>query len=174
MAVQGSSIWLSVSETSSTHANQTLLHSSDGGNSFSAQQSPCSTGLGGTLTASSARVLWATCPTGTLGSAHRSKDAGASWESLNVGHEIANSSQLAPASATSAVLATGDQAQLLRTTDAGASFAVVQPVGAGSWGQIEFGDALHGYALRVDGQGSDESVYTTDDGGATWHKISVN
>src|SRR5581483_8647099 len=128
MAVNGSQLWLSVSDTAAAHPKQTLLHSTDGGNSFVSKQSPCVTGLGGTLAASSAAVLWATCPTGMLGSVYRSSDGGATWKALHVGREIANSSQLAPASDTAAVLATGDQGQLLRTTDAGARFTSVQPV----------------------------------------------
>lgn len=172
MTVHGASIWLSVSDTSGTQPNQALLYSSNGGKTFAAEKSPCVTGLGGSLAASSATVVWATCPTGMLATAYRTDDAGATWPTLDVGRELANSSRLVPASDTTAVLATGDQAQLLRTTDGGTSFSVVQPVTAGYWNHIEFADATHGYALRIAGAGqSVPKLYASDDGAATWHAV---
>lgn len=168
------SIWLSVSGTSSTQPNQTLLHSVNGGKTFATGRSPCVTGLGGQAAASSADVLWATCPTGMLATAYRSVDAGATWTPLDIGREMANSSRLAWATETTAVLATGDQAQLLRTTDGGASFSVVQPVSAGYWNHIDFADATHGYALRTAGTGqSTPKLYASDDGGASWHALRI-
>ncbi len=174
MTVSGSSIWLSVSDTSSTHANQTLLVTLDAGRSFAAEQSPCVTGLAGALSASSANVVWAICPTGMLATASRTTDTGKTWSTLDVGRELANSSQLVPASDTTAVLATGDQAQLLRTTNGGSSFSVVQPVSAGYWNHIDFADAAHAYALRIVGTGqAAPKLYASGDGGATWRLVPL-
>jgi photosystem II stability/assembly factor-like uncharacterized protein len=173
LTTRGTSIWLSVSDTTSTQASQTLLYSSNGGKTFTAEKSPCVPGLGGLLTSSSA-TLWADCPTGMLATPYRSTDAGATWSTLHVGHEIANSSQLVPASDSTAVLATGDQSQLLRTTDAGRSFDVVQGATPGYWNRIAFADAMHGYALRIAAAGQAIlKLYGSDDAGATWHVLPI-
>ena len=173
LTAHDASLWISLSETSGVHPNQMLLHSANG-TTFTTEQSPCVTGLGGELAASSAQVLWAVCPTGMLATAYRSIDAGATWTTLDVGREIANSSRLAPMSETKAVLATGDQAQLLRTTDGGSTFDVVQPVTAGYWNHIVFADETHGYTLRTVGSGqAAPKLYASGDGGASWHVAPI-
>jgi photosystem II stability/assembly factor-like uncharacterized protein len=171
MTVHGSSVWLSLSVSGGTHPHQTLLESDDSGSTFTTLQSPCFTGLGGTLAASSTSVLWAVCPTGMLSGAFRSEDGGATWSALHPGKELANSAQIAPASDDVAVIATGDQAELLRTADGGDTFASVYPVSSGSWSFVGFTDAVTGSALRFvggSGENQGERLYRSTDGGVDW------
>ena len=65
-------------------------------------KSPCFSGLGGRIQATSSQVLWAVCPTGMMAQAFRSTDGGAQWSTLQPG-ELENSALLAPASDTTAV-----------------------------------------------------------------------
>jgi photosystem II stability/assembly factor-like uncharacterized protein len=171
MTVHGTSVWLSVSVSGGTHPHQTLLESDDSGSTFTTLQSPCFTGLGGTLAASSASIVWAVCPTGMLSGAFRSEDGGATWSPLHPGKELANSAQIAPASDDVAVIATGNQAQLLRTADGGDTFAPVYPVSSGSWSFLGFTDPTTGSALRLVGGSTStqgERLYRSADGGVDW------
>jgi hypothetical protein len=182
MAVHGSDLWVSLT-TSDSQPSQLLVVGTGSGASFTTYQSPCSSGLGGTIQATSAEVLWAVCPSGMMSEAFRSTDGGAQWVGLTSAGELVNSAVLAPASDTTAVIEPSSQGPLLRTTDGGASWANVPPtVSPGSsgawWSWIGFTDSLTGSALLVAGSTpadwpwpdgpSPESLWRTDDGGLTW------
>jgi photosystem II stability/assembly factor-like uncharacterized protein len=180
LAVHGKSVWLSVSPAAGDHPNQILFSSSDAGSTFTTGTSPCTNGLGGEIEPSSASVLWAVCPTGMLSGAVRSSDGGAHWQPLDVGRELVNSARIAPAGDATAVVATGDQAQLLRTTDGGRTFREVYPRRAGSWSFVGFTDATTGVGIRTLPGRSRTSLgpplaelMQTTDGGATWTVLPV-
>lgn len=170
MTAEGSSLWLSLSPTAGRHPDQLLLTSTDAGRTFIRRNSPCFTGLGGVLVASSSSVIWAVCPSGMLAGAFRSADGGATWSPLHTGRELANSAQIAPASDSTAILETGDQTELLRTTDAGATFATVYPVRSGFWTFIGFTDARTADGLRVIeiANRSLGRLIRSNDGGVHW------
>jgi len=179
MAVHGSDLWFSVT-TAATQANQLLVASSNSGTTFATFKSPCFAGLGGTIDASSSTVLWAVCPTGMLAAAFRSTDGGAQWRPMSSAGEMDNSAQLAPASATMAVLEQGSQGPVLRTEDGGATWQTVYPSanGAWSWNWIGFTDSNTGSALRSEANApanwpwpngpSPEQLWRSTDGGTTW------
>ncbi len=180
LAVHGTSVWLSVSPTSGVHPNQVLLTSTDGGASFTTGKSPCTNGLGGDLEAASTSVLWAVCPTGMLAGALRSTDGGATWATLNFGRELSNGARIAPADASTAVISTGDQTQLLRTTDRGGTFTQVYRPRAGWWNFIGFTDAQTGSGIRIVAGQARSSLGTpladlmrSSDGGASWAMTNV-
>ena len=123
MTVHGSDLWFSLT-TSASQANQLLVAGTGVGGALRTYQSPCFAGLGGSIEASSADVLWAMCPTGMMAEAFRSTDGGSQWKALSAG-ELENSALLAPASDTTAVIQPAEQGELLRTDDGGATW---QPV----------------------------------------------
>ena len=177
MTVHGSDLWISVT-TAASQANQLLVAGTGSGAHFSTYQSPCFSGLGGALQASSAEVLWAMCPTGMMAEAFRSTDGGAHWKSLAPG-ELENSALLAPASGTVAVIQPAQQGQLLRTDDGGATWHSVASAGpSGSWWSwIGFTDASIGAGLQQSDAAANwpwpngpypEQLWRTADGGASW------
>ncbi len=84
MTVHGRDLWFSLT-TSASQANQLLVSGTASGAHFSTGPSPCFSGLGGSIEASSADVLWAMCPTGMMAEAFRSTDGGSQWEPLSAG-----------------------------------------------------------------------------------------
>jgi photosystem II stability/assembly factor-like uncharacterized protein len=174
MAVSGANLWFSVTTSAASQAHQLLVASTDAGQHFTTSASPCYPGLGGSIVASSPRVLWAVCPTGMEAQAFRSADAGASWKTLPVG-ELENSAQIAPASDTVAVIEPSQLGALLRTTDGGATWATVYPSsnGAHAWAWLGFTDASTGSGLQyASGSTSsaqpNEQLLRSTDGGAAW------
>jgi photosystem II stability/assembly factor-like uncharacterized protein len=179
LAVHGSAVWISASPTSG-HQNQILLNSTDNGAHFTAGTSPCVNGLGGDLQATSTNVLWAICPTGMLAGAFRSTDGGVTWTTLQVRRGLSNGAQIAPADDATAVILTGDQTQLLRTVDGGATFTQVFPPRAGWWDFIGFTDAQTGNGIRTLPGKSPRSLgpplaelMRSNDGGATWARTKL-
>jgi hypothetical protein len=175
LAVYGSALWISASPTSGVHPNQILLTSTDSGTNFTIGKSPCVNGLGGDLEATSTAVLWAICPTGMLAGALRSTDGGVTWSTLQVGRGLNNGAQIAPADDATAVVSTGDQTQLLRTSNGGATFTQVYPPRAGSWNFIGFTDAQTGSGIRTLPGKSPRSLgpplaelMRSSNGGANW------
>lgn len=178
MAVHGPDLWLSVS-ASQSQPNQLLVVGTGSGGTFATYKSPCYSGLGGRLYATSAQVVWAVCPTGMLAGLWRSTDGGAQWQQLSSVGELPNSAVLAPASDTTAVVAPSPEGYLLRTTDGGATWEVVHAGSPGySWAWAGFTDAATGAALEVSGSVPagwpwphgpfPEQLWRSDDGGATW------
>lgn len=178
MTVHGTSLWFSVT-SSLNQAHQVLVAGSGSGSSFASYASPCFSGLGGTIQATSADVLWAVCPTGMEAQAFRSTDGGAQWTTLNVS-ELDNSALLAPASDSAAVLEPSAQGQFLRTTNGGATWESVYPSGSGDfwWSWAGFTDSNTGSALRTESNPpagwpfpngpAPQQLFRSSDGGMTW------
>jgi hypothetical protein len=153
-----------------------VLVSHDQGIQFARYPSP-SPGLGCDFEELAPRVVWAHCPTGTLSSVWRSTDGGATFQLAAGGTPgiggiggLANSAAFAAASATTAVV--GDQ-QLYRTADGGESYTpTTGPTGITSWQYLGFTDATHGVALGA--AGSQERLYYTTDGGASYHAVAIH
>lgn len=179
MTVHGSYVWLSVG-SSSSQQNEVLLAGTASGASFNRYTSPCSPDLGGTIAATSDDVLWAVCPTGMMAQAFRSTDGGAHWsQPLNTG-ELVNSTQLAPASDTTAYLVPSN-GPFLATSDGGQSWHSVPgttTTGSWSWAWTGFTDAQTGSALQEEGTAPagwpwpngplPYELYRTTDGGTSW------
>jgi photosystem II stability/assembly factor-like uncharacterized protein len=115
-----------------------------------------------------------------LSEAFASEDGGAQWVGLSSTGEMDNSAQLAPASATTAVLVESGQGPLLRTDDGGATWHTVYPSGNGalSWTWMGFTDSGTGSALRTEATAPagwpwpngplPEQLWRSTDGGTTW------
>ncbi len=177
MTVHGSDLWFSLT-TSASQADQLMVASTDGGAHFATSPSPCFAGLGGSIEASSADVLWAMCPTGMMAEAFRSTDGGSRWEALSAG-ELENSALLSPASDTTAVIQPAEQGELLRTDDGGVTWQPVASAGASGswWSWIGFTDAGTGSGLEQSDAPANwpwpngpypEQLWRTGDGGSTW------
>jgi hypothetical protein len=173
LAAHGSHLWLlGTTKSNQRMQHDTLARSSDGGRSFVSGTGPCYPGLGGNLAPSSPSVVWAVCPTGMLAGASRSSDGGVTFTPLRT-PPMANSSRLAPASDTTAVIAgNGAGSKLLRTTDGGATWrAAKTPVNSTYSPWIGFTDAEVGAALVQIGSASHWTLWRTTDGGSDWSKV---
>jgi hypothetical protein len=175
LAAHGSNVWLlgSVS-TNDRRQHEILARSSDSGHTFVTSAGPCIPELGGDLEPSSARVVWAVCPTGLLARVWRSTDGGANFTPLAF-DRLANSAVLAPASDTTAVLApNGAGAPLMRTTDGGKSWrAVPGSIRVSDWGFIGFTDARTGSAIVQIGSAPINALWRTRDGGSRWANVRI-
>jgi photosystem II stability/assembly factor-like uncharacterized protein len=164
LAAHGSHVWL----LGSRARDDLLARSRDGGRSFATGPGPCVAGLGGELSPTSARVVWAVCPTGMLAGAWRSTDGGLTFRRVRT-PPLANSAVLAPASRDTAVLARGSH--LLRTTDGGAVWrAANTPARVVSVAWMGFTDARVGAAL-VRTKPDVQVLWRTADGGAHWSAV---
>ncbi|HEV7641602.1 MAG TPA: hypothetical protein VGO39_12115 [Gaiellaceae bacterium] len=155
-----------------------LARSTDAGRAFTVGEGPCFRDLGGTLAPSSARVVWAVCPTGMMARAARSTDGGSTFSPLRTPSGLVNSARLAPAADRTAMLIrNGAGAPALLTTDAGASWTTPKtPAGATFWAWVGFTDAKTGAALVQTGYDTAAGVETqqlwrTSDGGARWSAV---
>jgi photosystem II stability/assembly factor-like uncharacterized protein len=168
----GSSVWV----LGTGPSGEILLHSTDGGASFTTGPSPCNAGLGGSVQATSGNVLWFVCPTGTMASAFRSPDGGATFQPLHA-PEMPNSAILAAASPSTAIVASGGSSSLERTTDAGASFEdVFDAPGALGWTYVGFTSPTVGVGLASAGSSPPSFIPSTTlwrsvDGGTSWQKV---
>jgi hypothetical protein len=149
-----------------------LARSTDDGRTFVTGDGPCVPGLGGDLEPSSARVVWAICPTGMMAGASRSTDGGVSFKPLRA-PPLVNAARLAPASDETAVLAAnGAGRPLYRTTDGGATWRPLRLLGADDvWDEVVFTSARTGDALVQLG-GGPVAPWRTTDGGITWTRIA--
>ncbi len=168
LAARGSHVWLLGMPAGHLVDDHDLLaRSRDGGRTFASSTGPCYADLGGRLLPTAGGVVWAVCPTGLLSGAWRSTDGGATFRPLKA-PVMANSAALAPASATTAVLArNGAGARLLRTTDGGRSWRPAVSPAFVSASCIDFESARIGYALAG-------GLWRTRDGGAHWRAVQVS
>ncbi len=174
LSARGRQVWIDAEPGGA--AGGVLLHSTDGGATFTVRSSPCVAGLGGTVQATSEQVLWFVCPTGMMARAYRSTDGATTTTALQTG-QIVNSSRLAAADDTTAVLASGSDPTLRRTTDGGATFApVLTPPDSGSWLYLGFTSPTVGVGLSVAAGGARvpaTTLWRSTDGGATWRRVPI-
>ena len=179
LSAHGTNVWLLATRAGQVSSRYDVLaRSTNAGQSFAVVNGPCFPGLGGTLAPSSADVLWAVCPTGMMAGAARSTDGGITFSPLHLQKEIPNSTSLAPASDTSALLIidAGGATPLL-TTDAGAHWTKpTTPNGAAPWAWAGFTDAETGAALVQTGYDTVarlqlQQLWRTRDRGATWSNV---
>jgi hypothetical protein len=172
LAARGNAVWLLGTPGRPRYpGHDVLARSTDGGRTFVTGRGPCIPGLGGDLEASSARVVWAVCPTGMMAGAARSTDGGATFTPLRT-PPLVNAARLAPASDETAVLAAnGAGRPLYRTTNGGTTWTSTATPGKDNvWYEVVFTDAKVGDALVQVGARS-AAVWRTTDGGATWSRI---
>lgn len=171
LAARGSNIWLLGTPRSTRYQHDVLARSNDGGRTFTTGDGPCYPGLGGDLKPSSARVVWALCPTGMMAGAFRSTDGGVTFKPLHA-PPLVNAAELAPASdETAVVAANGAGRPLYRTTDGGATWRPLRLLGNDDvWYDVVFTDARTGDALMQSG-GRPGIAWRTTDAGITWLRI---
>jgi len=172
LAARGKEVWLLGTPGGKGFPRHDMLtRSTDGGRTFVTGDGPCVPGLGGDLVPSSARVVWAVCPTGMMAGAWRSTDGGVTFAPLRT-PPLVNAARLAPASDQTAVLAAnGAGRPLYRTTNGGATWRPLRPPGKDDvWYEVVFTDARVGDALVQIGARA-AAVWRTTDGGATWSRI---
>jgi photosystem II stability/assembly factor-like uncharacterized protein len=179
LAAHRANLWLlGTRRSNGPLRNDELARSNDAGRTFVTGAGPCVPGLGGELASTSTQVVWAVCPTGMLAGAWRSTNGGVSFARLRT-PPLVNSAQLAPASESTAVLARGVGARLLRTTDGGNTWNAPKTPGRATdimW--VGFTDARVGAALAQTGYDASAktavtALWRTTDGGATWSKVHV-
>jgi len=174
LAAVGTSVWLFGGASSGGRLSDVLARSSDSGRTFVTGTAPCYAELAAHLEPSSARVLWAFCPTGMMGIAWRSTDAGARFTALHIPRCCPNSTSLAPASDETAVAAANGVRRLLRTRDGGSTWLPAGvPRGVTYWSSIEFADARVGLGLAQIGGGLKLTLLRTSDSGATWRTVPI-
>jgi hypothetical protein len=171
LAARGRNVWLLGTPRTTRYQHDVLARSIDGGRTFVTGDGPCVPGLGGDLEPSSARVVWAVCPTGMMAGASRSTDGGATFKPLHP-PPLVNAARLAPASDQTAVLAAnGAGRPLYRTADGGATWHPLRLLGNDDvWFDIVFTDARTGEALVQVGA-RPAAAWRTTDGGITWSRI---
>jgi hypothetical protein len=172
LAAHGPHVWLLATPPGSRGPHDALARSSDGGRTFTTGRGPCFGDLDGDLEPASASVVWAVCPTGMLAAAWRSTDGGVTFTGLKT-PPLVNSATIAPASATTAVLArNGATTRLLRTTDGGRAWRrPAAPPPAGFTPFAGFTDAKVGYVLVQ--AGTRQALWRTADAGAHWYRVRV-
>jgi photosystem II stability/assembly factor-like uncharacterized protein len=178
LAARGTDVWLLGTPAGNKAEHDELARSTDGGRTFATASGPCYAGLGGRLVPVKG-AIWAICPTGNLGSASRSSDAGATWQHLAT-PPLVNSAQLAAASAdTAVVFGNGAGSRLFRTTSGGATWHPARtPPGAPVVSWLGFSDARTGYALVQTGwdavaKTERQKLWRTTDGGARWRAVRL-
>ncbi len=189
LAVHGASVW--VTQAMLTRDGDTigarLLHSASAGRTFAVEPQPL-TGIICDYSPVSATFLWAYCSGGHFMFPFVSTDGGARFTAVGsqtaritpVGY--ANGSGLIAASARIAVAASSIPVPklgtpIIRTTDEGARWAVVQaqPSKSGQWSLIGFTTPEVGYALwqsSAHGYPTAE-LWRTTDGGARWTQVKA-
>jgi hypothetical protein len=159
-------------ESSTRTANQ-LRVSQDGGRSFATYPVPPSVAC--QFEEPGPPVVWAHCATGMLSGTWRSVAGGRDFVAVGSGlPELPNSAAFGSASATTAVVG---YRQLYRTADGGSTWSPVSgPAGITWWQYLGFTDPTHGVAIGYVGssaQPSNERLYYTTDGGASYHLVSI-
>jgi photosystem II stability/assembly factor-like uncharacterized protein len=172
LEAHSANLWLLGTQRATGSFHDDLARSNDAGRTFRTGAGPCVPGLGGELAPTSTNVVWAVCPTGMLGGAWRSTNGGVSFARLHT-PQLVNAAQIAPASATTAVLDRGVGVRLLRTTDGGRTWSPPKTPGrATSIMWVGFTDARVGAAL-VQTDLAKTALWRTTDGGATWSNVRI-
>jgi len=181
LAVHGRSVWVMNAQRTpdGPAVGFGLLHSSDGGTTFSLEPQPVP-GIECTYSPVSDAVVWAYCSGGHFMFAYRSTDAGTSFVPLDTQtsgpaspEALANGSTLEAATPMTAVAA-GDLPgePLVRTSDGGASWSIVAepPSASGNWAVIGFTTPTVGYVFWEPGA-NQRQLWRTTDGGVAWSPV---
>jgi len=192
LAVHGRSIWVIDSRVTADGPafGTALLHSTDGGDHFTPEAQPVG-GVACDYSPASDTVVWSYCGGGHFKSTSRSVDAGAHFTTIgpepNSGtttpNGYPNGSSLQAASPAAAVAASstadGPVGGLIRTTDGGATWEIVQAAlsKSGTWAVLGFTTPQNGYALwhqpggGATYHGDTAQLWHTTNGGANWAPI---
>jgi hypothetical protein len=189
LAVHGRSVW--VVNTIRTHDGPVLgtglLHSANAGRTFALEPQQV-TGIICNYSPVSNSFLWAYCSGGHFMFPFVSSDGGAHFKAVGtqaalitpVGYP--NGAELIAASAATAVAASSVPESklgipLIRTTDEGAHWKVVQaqPGSNGNWSLIGFTTPEVGYAFwqNFGGRYETAQLWHTTNGGATWARVKA-
>jgi hypothetical protein len=172
----GSDVWISEQPRGSA----VLYYSRNGGQSFTKFTSSNLASVAGcTLTAESARALWAECPTGMQESFAHSNNGGASWSPVSQ-HQFfgTGGGKFDPVSSSLAYLDYGGTGPLVRFSDAA---RVTTTVGVLSCSTTNSSIAGLIFTSMSDGvalcQPEDDAVTghleKTSDGGRTWKRVTI-
>lgn len=193
LAVHGRSVWIidSMVTVDGPAIGTALLHSTDSGDHFTPEAQPIG-GIACNYSPASDTVIWSYCSGGHFDVAARSVDAGAHFEKIGpeqgtdapTPNDYPNGSTLKAASPTTAVAAidisNATVRGLIRTTDAGATWTIVQaPLDdTGTWTVLGFTTAQDGYALwghpggGTSYRGEAAQLWRTTNSGANWTPIN--
>ena len=174
----GSNVWLS----RQSMATALLFISRDGGRTFTRRSVPI---LGSvvacSLTAMSAKALWAQCPTGMAVSFFFSGDGGTRWNRIPVSQFMGTGGgAFDPVSSTVAYLDyglsdTSSPDNLFRVTNDGRTMTAVGKLACNIANGLAFTDITHGLAACDRGNTSATThLLRTSDGGATWTRVDSN
>lgn len=179
LTVESGAVVLLTQASGGRSGGGTLLSSTDGGSTWTTGASPCAAGLGGRISAaaSGVGVLWAACPTGTLGEVEVSTDGGAHFHLAS--GEYPNVVDVAGGSGTTALVWPGSSPGTAAvTTDGGSSFSTALSLPSGFtpiW--AGFADADRAYLLAASDTSSTAlaRLYESTSGGApgTFREVTL-
>lgn len=179
LAVHGSDVVV-IGEAGTGTSPAPVLVSHDSGAHFAATQKSPSVGLSCQFAEPVTSVIWAMCATGTEAGISRSTNGGVSFSGLNNPEQFVNSSTVAAASATVAVVMTqrSGGAALWLTSDGGQTFQPTGPTLAGAnWVFGGFTDPSVGVVIAsfsaASGRSTGTALYRTVDGGKVWSRVTI-
>jgi hypothetical protein len=179
LAVHGSDVVV-ISEAGTGTSPGPVLVSHDSGAHFAAAQKSPSVGLSCQFAEPVTSVIWAMCATGMEAGISRSTNGGVSFSMLNNPEQFVNSSTVAAASATVAVVMAqrSGGAVLWLTTDGGQTFQQTGPTLAGaSWVFGGFTDPSVGVVIAsfsgANGGSTGTALYRTVDSGKVWSRVTI-
>lgn len=174
VSVDGSSVWLSQWENN----GEVIWRSVNKGRTFRSYVEPQLVSINGcSLYPTSTSVLWAECPTGMLVSFYYSSDGGARWVSLpQRPYGGTGGGFFAPVSNSLAFIDYGQTPNNFYRVNMRNAIAVyVGEVACDNAYSVAFSGPSRGLVACLDnGTMSQESfLLSTNDGGVTWHKVSL-
>jgi photosystem II stability/assembly factor-like uncharacterized protein len=167
LAVEGSRVYVA------TRGNApSLISSTDGGRTFTTTRTQCTSDLVGRVSASGGGV-WLVCQTGMSEGIYPdpiTRPDRVLDTSKVVRGALPNSALVAPRDASSALLAVEGKGLIVIRSDGG----ILHSSGLSGFASfVGFSTPSTGYAIVIVGSGTRSELLRTDDGGATWRKISL-
>lgn len=181
IAARGARLWL-LGPPRRGRDSATLAYSLNSGDSFATRTGPCLFDLPGRLVPAGGNVVWAVCPGGMSATVYLSTDGGRSFPLIRSYHDrggsrlplLTNAAQIFPSSPRAAILCTGAQGPLLRTTDDGAHWRRLSQTARFRqilW--LAFPTRRDGLVLGQTSAGATK-LWRTTDSGATWRAVPVS